>query len=133
MIRDQLANTTVLVTHLDGQNGRILVALKKTGQTKPIIVYAADNGLALGSHGLLGKQNVPSTACMPLFIAGPGVPRRNRASLSRICSTCSHAVRHDRRARAQGSCRRKLALDLRVEGAHPRLGICPSSKLRDAR
>src|SRR5262245_27631799 len=59
VIRDQLAEYYGMITHLDGQIGRILQALKETGQAdNTIIIYAADNGLALGSHGLMGKQNV---------------------------------------------------------------------------
>jgi len=77
VIRDQLAEYYGMITHLDGQVGRILDALKKTGQVdNTIIIYSADNGLALGSHGLLGKQNVfePSMK-VPLIFIGPGIPR----------------------------------------------------------
>lgn len=78
MVRDQLAEYYGMVTHLDEQIGRVLAALRKTGQAdNTIIVYAADNGLALGSHGLLGKQNVfEHSMRTPLIISGPGVPRR---------------------------------------------------------
>jgi arylsulfatase A-like enzyme len=77
VIRDQLAEYYGLITHLDGQIGRILDALKQTGQAgNTIVIYAADNGLALGSHGLLGKQNVfEHSMRVPLIIAGPGIPR----------------------------------------------------------
>jgi arylsulfatase A-like enzyme len=76
MIRDQLAEYYGLITHLDEQIGRILAALSKTGQAdNTIIVFAADNGLALGSHGLLGKQNVfEHSMRTPLIVAGPDVP-----------------------------------------------------------
>jgi len=75
--RDQLAEYYGLITHLDGQAGRILEALKQTGQAdNTVIVYAADNGLALGSHGLLGKQSVYEHSMrVPLIFAGPGIPR----------------------------------------------------------
>lgn len=77
MIRDQLAEYYGLITHLDEQVGRILEALKQTGQAdNTLIIYAADNGLALGSHGLLGKQNVfEHSMRVPLIFAGPGIPR----------------------------------------------------------
>ena len=77
MIRDQLAEYYGLITHMDAQIGRILAALKKSGQAdNTIIIYAADNGLALGSHGLLGKQSVfEHSMKAPLIIAGPGIPR----------------------------------------------------------
>ncbi len=38
-------------------------------------MYAADNGLAIGSHGLLGKQNLYEHSMkVPLIISGPGIP-----------------------------------------------------------
>jgi arylsulfatase A-like enzyme len=77
MIRDQLAEYYAMVEHLDAQIGRILAVLKARGLAEnTIIVYAADNGLALGSHGLLGKQNVfEHSMRTPLIIAGPGLPK----------------------------------------------------------
>ena len=76
VIRDQLAEYYGLITHMDEQVGRILAALRKSGQAEDtLIVYAADNGLALGSHGLLGKQSVfEHSMRVPLIIAGPGIP-----------------------------------------------------------
>jgi arylsulfatase A-like enzyme len=76
VIRDQLCEYYGLITHLDGQVGRILEALDKAGFGKnTLIIYAADHGLALGSHGLLGKQSVYEHSMKsPLIIAGPGVP-----------------------------------------------------------
>jgi arylsulfatase A-like enzyme len=75
MLRDQLAEYYGLITHMDEQIGRIIKALKETGQFEnTIIVFAADNGLALGSHGLLGKQSVfEHSMRTPLIIAGPGI------------------------------------------------------------
>jgi len=77
VIRDQLAEYYGMITHLDGQIGRILETLKQTGQAdNTIIIYAADNGLALGSHGLLGKQSVfEHSMRVPLIFVGPGVPQ----------------------------------------------------------
>ncbi len=76
VIRDQVAEYYGLITHLDEQVGRILEALDVNGQAEnTIVVYAADHGLSVGSHGLLGKQNVyeHSMRC-PLIIRGPGIP-----------------------------------------------------------
>lgn len=77
VIRDQLAEYFGLITHLDEQIGRILDTLKKLGLDKnTIIIYAADNGLAIGSHGLLGKQNVYEHSMkVPLIFSGPNIPR----------------------------------------------------------
>ncbi|MBI1760135.1 MAG: sulfatase-like hydrolase/transferase [Acidobacteria bacterium] len=77
VIRAQLAEYYGLITHMDEQIGRILDALQKSGQAEnTLILFAADNGLALGSHGLLGKQNVfEHSMRTPLIIAGPGLPK----------------------------------------------------------
>lgn len=77
VIRDQLAEYYGLITHLDEQVERILAALRQSGQAdNTLVIYAADNGLALGSHGLLGKQNVfEHSMRVPLIIAGPGIPQ----------------------------------------------------------
>lgn len=76
VIRDQVAEYYGLISHLDEQVGRILDALDENGQAdNTIVVYAADHGLSVGSHGLLGKQNLyeHSMRC-PLIIRGPGIP-----------------------------------------------------------
>jgi len=77
MIRDQLAEYYGLITHLDAQIGRILAALESSRHARnTLIIYAADNGLALGSHGLLGKQSVfEHSMRVPLIFVGPGLPR----------------------------------------------------------
>jgi arylsulfatase A-like enzyme len=76
VISDQLCEYYGMITHLDEQVGRILAALERSGRAKnTLVLYAADHGLALGSHGLLGKQSLyeHSMKC-PLVAAGPGVP-----------------------------------------------------------
>ncbi|MFM8396043.1 MAG: sulfatase-like hydrolase/transferase [Acidobacteriota bacterium] len=77
VIREQIAEYYGLLSHMDDQVGRILAALKRSGEDRnTIIIYAADNGLALGSHGLLGKQSVfQHSMRVPLIISGPGIPR----------------------------------------------------------
>lgn len=77
VIRDQLAEYYGLITHLDGQVGRVLDALAASPHARDtVVVYAADHGLALGSHGLLGKQSLyeHSMRC-PLILSGPGIPK----------------------------------------------------------
>ena len=76
MISDQLCEYYGLVTHLDEQVGRIVEALEGSPHAdNTYIIYTADHGLAMGSHGLLGKQNVyeQSMRC-PLIVSGPGIP-----------------------------------------------------------
>ncbi len=91
MIRDQLAEYYAMVEHMDAQIGRILAVLKTRGLAEnTIIVYAADNGLALGSHGLLGKQNVFEHSMLtPLILAGPGVPKgKSTAAFTYLFDLC---------------------------------------------
>ena len=75
-IRDQLAEYYGLITHLDDQVARILDALEANGQAdNTIVVYASDNGLDLGGHGLLAKGSLYEDATgVPLIIKGPGIP-----------------------------------------------------------
>src|SRR6185312_959068 len=48
-----------IISHLDTQIGRILDALEKTGKSQnTYVILTADHGLAVGEHGLLGKQNM---------------------------------------------------------------------------
>lgn len=63
-----------IISHLDDQIGRILAELK-TKITRPTyVIFTADQGLSLGNHGLMGKQNLyePSTR-VPFIISGPGI------------------------------------------------------------
>lgn len=59
------------------QVGRILETLKRTGHgDDTIILFSSDNGLAVGRHGLFGKQNLyEHSERMPLIFTGPGIAR----------------------------------------------------------
>ncbi len=83
VIRDQLAEYYALIEHMDAQVGRILAALEASGRgADTLVVYAADHGLALGSHGLLGKQNVYEHSMRaPIIVTGPGVPQGSSPAL----------------------------------------------------
>lgn len=67
-----------LITELDTYVGKILQTLDEIGERQnTIVVYAADNGLAMGAHGLMGKQSMYEHSLrVPLMMAGPGIPRR---------------------------------------------------------
>ena len=60
--------------------GRVLDALEESGQAdNTIVVFAGDNGLAVGQHGLMGKQNLyDHSVRVPLIMAGPGIPEAQR-------------------------------------------------------
>jgi len=80
VVRQHLADYYAAITFMDAQIGRILEALEKTGQLEnTIIVFASDHGLAIGSHGLMGKQNLYDHSMRaPLIFAGPGIPKDQR-------------------------------------------------------
>ncbi|MEK6257130.1 MAG: sulfatase-like hydrolase/transferase [Planctomycetota bacterium] len=65
------------ITAMDFHIGRLLETLKQQGQLdNTLIVFSADQGIAIGSHGLLGKQSLYDAAMKsPLVVAGPGIPR----------------------------------------------------------
>lgn len=75
-VLERLARYYALMTHTDAQIGRILKALEESGHAdNTIIVFTSDNGLALGSHALMGKQNVyEHSVKVPFIISGPGIP-----------------------------------------------------------
>ena len=76
IIRRHLADYYACVTCLDHHIGRIIEHLRQTGKLdNTVVIFSGDNGLSLGDHGLLGKQNVYECGGMhvPLVIAGPGL------------------------------------------------------------
>ena len=68
------------ITYMDAQIGRILDALEASGAAaNTYVIFTADHGLAVGQHGLMGKQNLYDHSIrMPLMIAGPGIPPGSR-------------------------------------------------------
>ncbi len=64
-----------IITHMDEMIGRILDALEESGKAENTwIFFTADHGLAVGQHGLLGKQNLyDHSVRVPFTVVGPGV------------------------------------------------------------
>lgn len=79
-VRTHLQEYYAIITHMDQQIGRILDALEASGEMEnTYIVFSADHGLAVGSHGFLGKQNMyEHSVRVPLIVAGPGIRRNHR-------------------------------------------------------
>ena len=69
-----------IITHLDAQVGRILERLDASGEAgKTWIFFTADHGLAVGHHGLVGKQNMyDHSVRVPMMVVGPGVEAGGR-------------------------------------------------------
>ncbi|WP_248910660.1 sulfatase-like hydrolase/transferase [Halocatena marina] len=81
-LRRHIADYYAMITHLDAQIGRVLNRLETIGEREnTIIAFTADHGLAVGQHGLMGKQNLyEHSVHIPLLLVGPGIAvdeRRN--------------------------------------------------------
>ncbi len=65
-----------IVNHMDSQIGRILAALEASEHgDNTWVFFTSDHGLAVGQHGLFGKQNMyDHSVRVPFVVAGPGVP-----------------------------------------------------------
>jgi len=79
-VRRHIAEYFAMITHLDAQIGRVMKALEDKGVLgDTILVLAGDNGLAVGQHGLFGKQSCYDHSLrVPLIFAGPGIPQSTR-------------------------------------------------------
>ncbi len=80
IVREHIAAYYAMITHLDAQMSRVLDALDNSGcADNTIVIFSGDNGLAVGQHGLLGKQNLYEHSLrVPLVISGPGIPEGER-------------------------------------------------------
>ncbi len=80
-VRRHIAEYYAMITHLDDAIGRVVEAVEKAGKlAETIFVFAGDNGLAVGQHGLMGKQSCyEHSVRVPLVLAGPGVPAGERS------------------------------------------------------
>ena len=76
-IRKHIADYYAMISHIVACIGNVLEALEKRGMMEDtIIVLCGDNGLAIGQHGLMGKQNVyEHSVKVPLVVSGPGIPQ----------------------------------------------------------
>jgi arylsulfatase A-like enzyme len=82
-VRQHLHEYYATITALDHHIGRLLTAVKELGMHEnTIYVYSADHGLAVGSHGLFGKQNLYEDGMKPpLFFSGAGIPQGETEAL----------------------------------------------------
>ena len=105
VVQQQLAEYYGMVTHLDEQVGRVLAALEVSPHAdNTLVIFAADHGLALGSHGLLGKQSVyDHSAKTPLILSG----LRHRAQHQRRARLPARPRADDPRARRRFGRRRR--------------------------
>ncbi|NUQ64668.1 MAG: sulfatase-like hydrolase/transferase [Pirellulales bacterium] len=76
-IRKHLHDYYACITSIDGHIGRLFKKLEEIGQfDNTVILFSSDNGLAIGSHGLMGKQSLyEHSSKVPLVFFGPGIPK----------------------------------------------------------
>ena len=76
-IKKHILEYYAMISHLDHEIGRVIDALEANGDLdNTIIVLAGDNGLAVGQHGLMGKQSCyEHSNRVPLLFAGPAIPK----------------------------------------------------------
>ncbi len=74
-IRDLLRVYYSVIADMDRQIGRLLALLDQTGEREnTLIIFTSDHGMACGSHGLRGKQNMyEHTFNVPFIATGPGI------------------------------------------------------------
>ena len=79
-VKQEIAGYYAMITHLDHHIGRVMAAIRKKGLDKnTIFIFAGDNGLAVGQHGLMGKQNLYEHSLgVPLILSGPGIAKNKK-------------------------------------------------------
>lgn len=76
-VSEELADYYATIEAMDEQIGKLLDCLESSGRlADTIVLFTSDSGLAIGSHGLMGKQNLyEHSSRVPAIMAGPGVPQ----------------------------------------------------------
>ena len=79
-IRNELGREFACSENIDIQIGRVLEELKVMGELdNTYVFYTADHGMAIGRHGLQGKQNLyEHTWRVPFIAKGPGIQSGTR-------------------------------------------------------
>lgn len=79
-MRNELGRQYACSENIDMQVDRVLKKLEAMGELdNTYIFYTADHGMAIGRHGLQGKQNLyEHTWRVPLIVRGPGIKAGSR-------------------------------------------------------
>lgn len=80
-VRGHVADYYGMISHMDQRIGDILQSLHARGWARnTIVLYLSDHGLALGQHGLMGKQNLYEHSLrIPCVWRGPGIAPGQRS------------------------------------------------------
>jgi len=81
-IRNELGREYACIESIDRQIGRVIQHLETSGELEnTYVVFTSDHGIAVGRHGLVGKQNLyEHTWRVPFIVTGPGIKPGTRAS-----------------------------------------------------
>ena len=81
-IRNEIGRQFACSEYIDIQIGRVLQKLDAMGELdNTYVIYTSDHGMAIGRHGLQGKQNLyQHTWRVPFMIMGPGIDAGTRAT-----------------------------------------------------
>jgi len=79
-IRNEIGRQYACSENIDIQIGKVLKKLKEMGELdNTYIFYTSDHGMAIGRHGLQGKQNLyQHTWRVPMIVKGPGIKAGSR-------------------------------------------------------
>ncbi len=82
VVRNEVGRDYACIENIDVQIGRIVDKLRAMGELdNTYIVFTADHGIAVGRHGLMGKQNLyEHTWRVPFVVKGPGIEPGTRAA-----------------------------------------------------
>jgi len=74
-VRNEVGREYACSENIDIQIGRVLKKLEAMGELENTYVfYTSDHGIAIGRHGLMGKQNLyEHTWRVPMIVRGPGI------------------------------------------------------------
>ncbi|WP_435274141.1 sulfatase-like hydrolase/transferase [Psychrobium sp. nBUS_13] len=80
--KNNISKYYAMIEHTDSQIGRILKQLEASGEAEnTLIIYTSDHGLAMGRHGLMGKQNqYDHSVRAPFIVKGPNIPAGKTAT-----------------------------------------------------
>nr|WP_231598403.1 sulfatase-like hydrolase/transferase [Crateriforma conspicua] len=81
-IRNELGREYACSENIDRQIGRVLDQLETMGELdNTYVFYTSDHGIAIGRHGLQGKQNLyEHTWRVPMIVRGPGIKAGTRVT-----------------------------------------------------
>ena len=81
-IRNELGREYACIENIDIQIGTVLDKLEEMGELdNTYVIFTADHGIAVGRHGLAGKQNLyEHTWRVPFIVRGPGIKAGSRAA-----------------------------------------------------